>query len=222
MKKSLLTASAILIALTSHAHANQFSGVFLGLNLGYSFGEVDIDYEDGTTGNGDFSESEDLDGFEYGGFIGFRHQFPNRLNIGIEGGYMGSSSDGSRQLTVGATNYTYKFEKDNEWYVSLKPGFMAAENTLAYGIIGYHNADFEEELLINGATYGTGDDSFDGYHLGFGVEHMYNNALSARVEYRYNMYNDEDFSGTNGQNLSYDGDESVLRVGVAYNFTGPM
>lgn len=217
MKNVIAAAVAAVVLVPSAASAAKFHGAFLGLNVGYTTGEIEYDYEDGTTGFGDFSEDSDIDGFEGGVFAGYRHQFLSGFNLGIEGGYQLSGADGSYSLSLGANNFAFAYEKENEFYLSLKPGFLVAEDTLAYGIIGYQRADFGGDLLINGVSFGSDEDDFDGYHVGVGIEHIMPSGLSLRGEYKYQDYGDNDYSGTFGQQESYGGSESVFRVGVAFN-----
>lgn len=218
MKRLALTLALAGLAAPNSAYAASFEGAFLGLNVGYSFGEIEYQYEDGITGNGDFSDDTDLDGFEGGVFAGFRHHFTPHFNLGIEAGFMLSGSEGSFRETIAGTDFALEYEKENEIYVSLKPGFLVDDNTLAYGVVGYQRADFSAGLLIDGASLGSEDDDFDGYHLGAGLEHTLDNGLSVRGEYRYNNYLDNEYSYEDAQQDSLGGNESVVRVGVAYSF----
>jgi len=219
MKKLFLATTAMALLIPSSAQAAKFSGVFLGLNVGYSTGDAEVSYEDGNTGNGDFSIEDEFDGFEGGAFAGFRHQFLSGFNLGLEGGYLISGADGSTSLNVAGNTFTMPYEKSNEWYLSIKPGFAFAENTIGYGILGYQQADFKGEILFNGVSLGSADDDFDGYHIGLGIEHALDHGFSLRGEFRYNDYDDVKVSdATTGEQDTYEIDESVFRVGVAYNF----
>ncbi len=216
--KFFLMAAVAGLALSSPANSELFNGPYVGANLGYSWGDVDYDYEDGTTGFGDFSDSEDLNGFEGGVFAGYRHKFPSNFVLGAEAGYDLSNVDGSYSTTIGANNARVDFEKNHQFYVDLKPGFMVQENTLAYALVGYQRAELESETFLNGATLGSQDDDFDAWRIGVGVEHAVNERFSVRGQYYYADYSDNDYDYANAQRETYGGDESALRVGAVLNF----
>jgi outer membrane immunogenic protein len=217
MKKLLMTAAAIGL-LATPAVAGDFDGPYAGIALQYAWGEVDVEYEDGTTGLGDFSESESMNGLEGGLFAGYRHLFDSGFVLGGEVGYQISGADGDRNVTFGANTAKYKFEKDKQLYIDLKPGYVFQDNMLGYALIGYQRTEFEEEALINGASLGTSDDNFNAWRFGVGVEYMMDNNFSVRGQYYYAAYSEEDYNYVNGQSLSYDADESVFQVGLSYNF----
>ena len=216
--RSLLLATAGTIMISGSALAENFDGPFVGLSLGYAWGDIEYDYEDGTTGFGDFSEEENINGFEGGLFAGYRHRFDAGFVLGGELGYQLSNADGSYSVTVGANTARVNFDKSHQFYADLKPGYVFQENLLGYALIGYQRAEFEADVLLNGATLGSADDDFDAWRFGAGLEYMVNDMLSVRGQYHYAMYDEDKESYENAQSDTLDADESVFTLGVAYNF----
>ena len=212
MKKVMITAAAVAL-ITSPALAKDFTGPLLGLSLGHAWGDVEYDYEDGTTGFGDFSEEDDMSGFEGSIFAGYRHQFPSGFVLGGEVGYGLSNADGSYSLTVSGNTATVDFEKNHQFYADLKPGYVLRENLLAYALIGYQRTEFESEAFLNGASLGNTDDDFDAWRFGVGAEYMLKEKFSVRGQYYHASYSDNDYSDDNGQVETWGGDENVFEIG---------
>lgn len=217
MRKLAITSVSLLMISVSAA-ASDFSGPYVGAGVGYGWGEVDYAYEDGTTGFGDFSDSQDISGFEGGVFIGFRHQFPSGFVLGAEGGLDLSQVDGTYSTTIGANTISVEFEKNHQLFLDIKPGFVIQDDMLIYGIIGYQRAELEAEALLNGAALGSDDDDFDAWRFGAGVERAVDERFSIRGQVYYTDYTDNDYDYANAQRETYGGDETSVRLGVVYNF----
>ena len=221
MKKLLLLSAFIMCAASNPAFASEkFSGPFFGLLVGYTFGDVEYNYEDGATGRGDIALEDEFSGFEAGGFAGFRYQL-KKLNLGLELGYLHSNHSGSFDRIIGGNNFVYDYEKDGEWYLSFKPGFLLSDNALFYGIVGYQEAMLDGDLSVNNATIFNDTESYHGYHFGAGLDYMVSDHFSIRAEYKYNHYEDEAANGPNSQEEKLGGEENVFRAGITYNFLKP-
>lgn len=217
--KKILLASAAAVVLSMPALANDFSGPYAGLSAGYTWGEIDYSYEDGTTGFGDFSDSQDIDGFEGGIFLGYRHRFPSGFVLGLEGGFDAISGvDGTYTTAIGANTASVEFEKSHQFFVDLKPGFLIQDNLLAYGLVGYQRAELEAEAFLNGASLGSADDDFDAWRIGAGLEHAIDEKFTVRGQFHYADYDSNSYDYVNAQSERYDGDETAIRIGIAYNF----
>ncbi len=187
--------SAPASAQTETAHTDNGSGIYLG---GYGgMGWTDAETA-GTDGN--------LNGADYGVFAGIEltnwlSQYENwGMTAAIEGHYGWSSADDD----AGAVS----FEKDTEWGVSFRPGFVALNDSMPmglkpYGIIGYRHLD------IDATGGGFGDEDFNGFELGLGTEVMAFGDFGMRLDYTHVFY---------GSEGGIDPDEDNLRLGVAYHF----
>lgn len=198
------------------ATAAEFNGPYAGVNVGLVSGDIEAEYDLSPLSLGSVSGEEDLTGFEGGAFVGYRHAFDNGLVLGAEiGGLLGEADAEADGVFV--TGDEFSIEKAREFYVSVKPGYVFSERVYGYLIGGYQQAVFDWEYAVGGST-ASGDESFDGYHFGAGAEYMPMNDVSFRLEYKYQSYEDESFTTPGVGTETYEGDESVVRLGVAYNF----
>jgi outer membrane immunogenic protein len=170
-----------------------FSGPYVGGDIGYTFGNYDIDDPAGPDGE------VDLDGWEGGLFVGYG--FSHDISwlgsyLGVEAGYEWSGADDDF-AGIG-------YEKDHAWNLSLRPGFTVYDDVLAYGIIGYSRAEFQG---------GADDEDLDGLLLGLGGEFDTNSLIKLRLEYTYANYEDANLSGAD-----FDGHENQFKLGVVYRF----
>ncbi|MAQ70988.1 MAG: hypothetical protein CL565_02225 [Alphaproteobacteria bacterium] len=190
-----LLATAAVVALSAPAMADSYNnnspfgsaltGAYVGAMGGYSWSELD-------TAAGDV----DVDGADYGVFVGYKLDQYLQNSIGINGAieahYAWSSADGD---IAGAD-----VEKDDEWGVSFRPGLSISESINPYGILGYKRAEFETAA---------GSEDYDGFELGIGTELVAYGDFGIRAEYAHTFYGEED---------GVDPDEDTLRLGVAYHF----
>lgn len=217
MRNSAITSVALLV-ISASAAASDFSGPYVGASAGYGWSDVEYAYEDGTTGFGDFSDSQNIDGFEGGVFLGFRHQFPSRFVLGAEGGADLSGVDGTYSTTVGANTANIEFQKNHQLFFDVTLGFVVQDNMLIYGLIGYQNVELEAEALLNGASLGSEDDEFDAWRFGAGVERAVDERFSVRGQVYFTDYEKNAYDYANGQQETIGADETAVRVGVVSNF----
>jgi len=172
---------------------DDFTGVYVGGDIGYAIGSYNVNNPLGTDGD------VGLDGINGGIFVGygFEHNFKwLGAYAGIEAGYEWSDADGS----IGGDSY----EKNHAWLVTFRPGISMHQDTLGYGIIGYSRAEFE------GAG---GDEDFNGLVLGAGAQFDTNTALKPRLEYTFTNYEDDDIAG-----VGFDGHENNIKIGAILQF----
>lgn len=161
-----------------------WTGFYLGAMLGYNWGEFDTDA----------NTDVDVDGLMIGGFTGYNWQ-AGALVFGLEADLAMSSADGSENSIQG----------DVDWQGTLR------------GRVGY---TFDRHMIYGtaGLAFASGDlNSDDNTHTGLaagvGFESMLNQSLSARVEYLYTNYNEQDY-----RNIDSDLGVHAVRGGVGYHF----
>lgn len=183
------------------AQSSPMTGLYVGVQGGYSWTDVDT----GAAGV-DF----DLDGGEYGVFVGY--QIDELLNQTV--GRLGIGLNGALEVYYTESNADDEFagvdlEKDHDWGVTFRPGFTFLDpyspfGAKPYGIIGYRNTEFK------GSGFGLSDDEdFDGFELGLGAEVMAYEQIGVRLDYSHTWYEEKD---------GIEPDEDNIRVGVAYHF----
>ena len=172
---------------------DNFTGPYVGGDVGYSFGNFDVGDPAGPDGD------VGLDGWNGGLFAGYgmEHDFDwlHGAYAGFELGHEWSASDGS----LGANS----FDKNRAWLLTFRPGATYGD-ALGYGIIGYSRAEFEG----NGA-----DDDLDGLVLGAGATFDTGTAVKTRLEYTYTTYEDSDLAG-----VGFDGQDSNIKVGAVFQY----
>ncbi len=168
-----------------------WSGVYLGVLLGYSFGQSDIDS----------GPSVDVDGPDGGIFAGYNYQVNNWV-AGLEADAVLSGAEGSG----GGINV------NQNWSASLRlrAGY-SLESFLLYGTGGLAVSGTE---LSGGGSKET--ETQLGWTIGAGIESMITDNVSARVEYRYSDYEDKVFSL--GGPAEADLTTNSVRAGVGVRF----
>ncbi len=203
VKKSLLFAFVLVasISITSTASAQEsvFEGFYVGGQAGYSIIDVDIS----VAGVG--SASDELDGFGGGGFVGFGGTSGSLYgSIEAELGYDGADWSDS------AGGISADLEAQLTYGLGFRAGWVAADNLLIYGRVGWIRTNVEASVT----GLGSDDEDFDGLRIGGGVEGKIGDNIGVRGEYTYTSYDDPfDISG-----VDIDLDQHLFRVGVAYYF----
>ncbi|MBS4083325.1 MAG: porin family protein [Rhizobiales bacterium] len=200
--KKLLLAAALFVAAPAYAgdlprynnapqvYRNIFNwtGFYAGLHGGWGWGD---------------STGSSLDGYALGGQIGYNYQLVSGLTFGAETDITFSGIDGAAAGGI--------FTAD---YIGTLRGRLgyAFDRVLIYGTAGlaYAGGDLQVGALSNGQTH-------FGYAIGFGIEGMITNNLSARLEYIYTDFGSRTYQTTGGP-VGVGFDASQLRAGINYRF----
>lgn len=185
-----------------------WSGVYVGLQAGYAFGEDDGVFElspftpglataFGPGFSGDFD-----DGFIGGAHVGYDWQV-NQLVFGaiLDVTY---ADIGDSQSGFSTTPAFYTIERDMDWLITARArlGYAINDNFLVYGTGGVAFADVDYNFSSNTpaafSTSGGGDDF--GYTVGGGVEMKATQNISFGLEYLYTNLGDNDFAVDLSQN----------------------
>ncbi len=199
--------------------AVNWSGVYLGVNAGYSFGASN--WTDSVTGlsTGNFGAY----GFLFGGTLGANYQV-GALVFGIE-------ADGNRTDVSGFGTYTSNplctgsCQTTNDWLATVRGRIgYAFDRYLVYATAGAAFGDVEAGYSEHAFSGGTET----GWTIGAGVEGSFARNLSAKVEYLFvdlgsgSCSVDCQIANPNGPpfipNFAVKFNESILRAGVNYRF----
>ena len=219
-----------------------WTGVYLGGQIGYSWGDSSGDGFASTPGGlfatGRLSDAQGVIG---GGHVGYNYQFDQWV-LGVEGSVDGAAI--SRDTLIPAVDPTGvawwtagsvagTFRSDLQGSVRARAGYTF-DRLLVYGTGGLAIGQFSSQLTLAGVDLigpfftSTGEHSTTrtGWTVGGGLEYALNTHWSLRSEYRYSDfgYLRDDFSvPVDGFQLSASRHvaQNQLQVGFSYKFGGP-
>lgn len=225
--RSLLLASVFLLGVGSAAKAADavvedvvvvdtaynWSGVYVGAQIGYGWGDSDLTFGDGPA----FSNPES-DGVLGGAYLGYNAQLSNNVVVGVEGDFAFADLQGSGGVfeSVGQS-----IEVDVNWTAAIRARLgYAVGRFLPYVAGGVAFADVEHEgFLSPGEGLGSDSQTYTGWTLGVGAEYAFTDALIVRAEYRYTDFGEEDYAARPFFDPhSMDLETNDVRFGVAYKF----
>jgi outer membrane immunogenic protein len=227
MKAKLFLALAVLSAPALASAEGGLNGPFIGGYLGNVDG-TDTGKETAAGTPDGWTQKTSPSGAVYGLLGGYNWVFGNNLVLGVEADYEARSAyDKSVQKDssgVPNSNYPVKTELNAAYSLRAKFGYaFNAKTTLVYVTAGYAAADIKRTFTsISGAQSVSDSGWQDGTTVGLGVEQLFKEHISARVEYRYADYGDTNVNTASimgpgfSEVQSYT--EQSLRVGVAYKF----
>jgi outer membrane immunogenic protein len=215
-----------------------WTGFYIGLNAGYSWGRQDNDLVVAATGVTLLSNSDNLNGFIGGGQIGYNWQV-NQWVLGLEADFQGSGqkADGSFLIAGGgfnciaacpagvATTYTDKLD----WFGTVRGriGYAmgATGNWLPYVTGGWAYGHGEiSGTTTSGAvvTSFSGSQDYNGWTVGCGVEWAFADHWSAKAEYLYIDFGNGPTVVANATGtlniVSGTMTDNIVRAGVNYKF----
>lgn len=165
-----------------------WTGAYLGAMLGYNWGTFDPN-----TG-----ATVDVDGFLFGAFAGYNFQ-AGALVFGGEVDLAMTSMDG----TAGTNN------ADADWTGSVRGRLgYTFDRHMVYGTagLGFMSAD----VSLGGVNK---EKTHTGFVAGAGFESMLNKSFSARAEYLFTAYGEQEYS-----NIDTDSNTHAVRAGLGYHF----
>lgn len=177
-----------------------WTGIYVGGNLGWEFGNFD----NRTTGA---NLDTDTNGVAGGLYAGYNYQITPNIVVGAEADF--TLSDIEDTKSGGGTTLTSKSDWNSNFRARVGYSF---DRYLIYGAGGLALADLEVE--------GNGDSDSKtalGWTLGVGGEAAITNNVTAKLEYVYQDFGDQDFN-LNGQGVSSDFSDQQVRVGLGYKF----
>ncbi|MFC1827848.1 outer membrane protein [Thermodesulfobacteriota bacterium] len=228
MKKLSLLIATILASsafIVTDVVADDWSGPYAGLELGYIFGDADTsswhtDPEDTHT----FSlNGFDVRGLAVGIFGGYMWRVGNDIIIGVEGEWNWANAD-DKITKTDQEIYTWGAEVEQERDASLRLNVGKQMGDYMLYITG---GAAWAEVNIKGFTswnseQGTDHDaSLQGWTIGAGAEKKINENVHARIQYRYSDYGDETWSLAEPNDVNMGKIEytnHMFTVGMSYCF----
>ncbi|QPC43906.1 porin family protein [Kaustia mangrovi] len=156
------------------------------------------------------------DGFMFGGFVGYNFQVSPQFVLGIQGDI--NVPDFDTKLS-GSIPIDAKFDNDIVWSVSARAGWLPSDNTMLYVIGGWSNTEYTFKVSGGGDSFKQ-DETYNGWHIGAGIETKLTESITARVEYRYTDFGKETWFNEDGLAIKISPVTHTGMVGIAYNFGG--
>jgi outer membrane immunogenic protein len=201
-----------------------WTGFYVGLQAGYTWGEDDNDLVV-TTGPAAFGgvASADLEGFVGGAHAGFNYQFGSVV-AGLEADIEGLAADGDVAVVAPAGTLAISSEINFQGSLRARLGF-AFDRALIYATGGLafvnYDATYAFTPAAGGFTVVDFDDTLWGWTIGAGIEYAITNNITTRVEYRYTQFDSQD-NGFNFTGLVGSGNTEpefhTVRAGISYKF----
>lgn len=230
MTKTVLLASSALVsfALASQAVAApyEWSGFYIGANVGGTWGDVDLTGVSESNGFTNIAAGEQYnfspDGVFGGLQLGYNFQFAGGWLLGLEVEGRGMDFD---EVTLVPSASTDVLHVEQEWgaTAAARLGFVLSTGSLLYVKGGYAAGNIKT-LYVDTITPGTGtassDETHSGWVVGAGFEHMIGENVSFGVEYNYiDLGSQEHFAPTStGGNIVYDVDVVQHAVSARLNW----
>lgn len=206
-KTVLLTSSALVsFALATQAYSAeyQWSGFYIGGNVGGLFGDVDVIYPAGDNGTylnptpGD-KASFSPDGVFGGAQLGYLHQFGDWV-VGLEVEGRAMDFDETKLESFGGDNEFISVESEWGATATARFGFLLTANSLLYVKGGYAAGNVKVSHVDPSGTSSTtgslvSDETHSGWVVGAGFEQMLGENVSAGLEYNYIDLGTHDASG---------------------------
>jgi outer membrane immunogenic protein len=223
MKKIFLTTAAVLISASAASAADlaarpytkapvyappaavyNWTGFYIGGHVGGAFGGDNNIAAPGFTGNGN-------DGVFMGGVqVGYDTQFAPNWVFGLEANYSFLDTNGDPFVNRGLGSVTGRL------------GYTWGGPALLYVKGGYAWADTRNTGGFGGGTFSDTHIGRDGYTVGAGLEYLFTQNWSGKIEYQY-----YDFGHTtaiftdalgNITAVGFRNDEHTIKVGLNYRF----
>ncbi|WPO39451.1 outer membrane protein [Tardiphaga sp. 42S5] len=194
-----------------------WTGFYIGGHIGGAFNG-----SNGFGGTTDNSDGRFLGGVQ----IGYDYQFAPNWVFGIEGQYSWVGSNNTNVAFVPA-GFTYNLNQKGLGSVTGRIGYTWGP-ALLYVKGGYAYSDYSESLVVTGTgvpvAFAAGT-KHDGYTVGAGLEYLFTQNWSGKVEYQYYDFGKTTFTtpvalaGVSSRN-----DEHTVKAGLNYRFNwgGPV
>ena len=164
------------------------------------------------------------EGFLGGAFVGYNQQVSEKLVLGVQGDIAGTNLE--TKLNIPSIPLSLNASPDYMVSISGRAGWLVTPQTMLYGLAGWTHTDYSVKITGPGAVIGAvglpktlkAHQTYDGFHVGAGIETKLTENLTARAEYRYVDFGSEDW-GTGGL-VKVAPSAHIGMVGLAWNFGG--
>lgn len=201
------------------APAYNWTGFYVGANIGYSWGRQDVLVDDFLLG------TPHVDGVIGGGQVGYNWQW-NQLVLGLEADIQGSGQKGDGSFIPGPNLRvvtSYAFTDKLDWFGTVRGRIgYAIDRWLPYvtGGWAYGGGSISGTTTTPTGSF-SGSKTYSGWTVGGGLEYAFLNNWSAKVEYLYIDFGDGPSVAVPPSPAVLTGGrltDNIARVGVNYKF----
>lgn len=201
-----------------------WTGGYIGVQAGYSWGDATVFYEDTLDGGlADGYAALAPRGAMAGFYAGYGHQFANNVVLGVETDLQFGSTSSSVQgrLRSGGEDASFRYTSKMDWSASLRARLgYGAGRFQPYVSAGVTLAEFD---FSRTATFPylpiSLSNTHAGWTIGAGLEYAATDNMVLRTEYRYTDFGSQDLDLlSNGLRPTATLRTHDLRLGVAYKF----
>ncbi|HEY6025062.1 MAG TPA: outer membrane protein [Pseudolabrys sp.] len=210
-----------------------WTGFYVGVNLGGSWGHQDNALVDGATGAVILENSDHIDGVIGGGQIGYNWQV-NQWVFGLEADFQGSGQKGDGTFFVPGTaplavlfvapgGVAVSYEDKLNWFGTVRGRLgWAFDRWMPYitGGWAFGHGEISGTTTAGAVTSAfSGSENYSGWTLGGGVEWAFYNNWSAKLEYLHIDFGDgPTIPGTGANFVSGRLTDNIVRAGLNYRF----
>jgi outer membrane immunogenic protein len=184
---SAIALAAALAASSAHADATSFEGFYGGLSISSV----------GISPNWTAADIQNSVGYEL--FGGYNHALNSNW---VVGGELSFGASGTHDVSGSATTV----DLENMVTISARAGYVF-DNTMIYGRLGYQIGEFS--ISTNPVT-----PDLEGVIFGLGVEHMFTDTVSGRIELSRSALALSGMGVPPGAEI----DRTALSIGIAFHF----
>jgi outer membrane immunogenic protein len=202
-----------------YAPIYNWTGFYIGGHIGGAF-SGDNSFAGTTNGNND---GRFLGGVQ----VGADYQFAPNWVLGIEGQYSWLSNNNNNGVAFPGTVFVYNSNQRALGSVTGRIGYTWGP-ALLYVKGGYAYSDYSDSLTFGGApaAFALNSSHHDGYTVGAGLEYMFAQNWSAKIEYQYYDFGKTNFVAPAPLDTfgSTRNDEHTVKAGINYRFNwgGPV
>lgn len=195
-----------------HEATGNWSGIYIGAAVGYSFNSTDLTHDWTAPGPVAVRDTYDMDSDGLTGTltVGFDRHLNGPLVWGLFADYtFGSMRDRVTLATPG--NIDNRLKLEDSWAAGGRLG-MVHHGALWYVAAGYTAMDVSFEQF---------DETLHGYFLGVGLEKDIHPNFRLKFEYRFSSYGSETFysnAGCCAERVDIESDVHSFRLGLSYVF----
>lgn len=184
MFKSIITLAALAVAaptLAQDASSTLFNGPFIGVQGGWQQDRQSLTVTDST---GVSKASQNKDGFGYGGQIGYDFRLTPQVVLGAEVDLTGRTG---KSFLSGSD---LELKQGRTIAATARLGYIVGSQGLVYARGGYANARYTLRNATNEIS-----ENRDGFQVGAGYEQQLMRNVSARIEYAYSQFGNDNQPG---------------------------